>query len=65
MLHNCRQCVYLRKTSASQMFWLCELWSSKPCPARNQRWVEAHCHMQPSAPACDHFTERSEQCDAR
>lgn len=63
-MHNCKQCVYLRRTSPSQRFLRCDYWA-KPKRSNVNRYIPKgwerntyivlHCHVQPDAPACRAF----------
>ena len=48
----CADCGHLRQTSPEQVFLLCE-WH-----ASNKGGLVNRCHMQPWAPACEHYEER-------
>ena len=64
MKRNCKQCIYLKRTSPSQKFLRCDFWAAKH-HTNISRYVPAgwdcaaystlHCHVQPDAPACRAF----------
>lgn len=62
---NCSQCDYLKRTSPTQVFLLCEFWAAEHTPVKGaikefgHDYALAHCHMQPEAPACPFFKPKA------